>query len=343
MGIDSEYFHNIIDLLDCYSRMLVKDWGTQDSKAVQRDLAMSMAKLEITLPCYWNTQARHMPLCRFIWQLNEYGSFWAECMLAIESYHQHVGNCGRSKKNMMKSFANNYEVFDVKQTMWSADDEDEGKNDSAAAGSRYFKEPPGSMDSLTVSLGKRQALRSVDLSQLDYLKVVRLYHEGLDQEDGHPHLKCLLTKYLLEVDVESSRFYYVHEWKPKSTLSRAAMDLLKTIRATATTQVYSSLKFCTPFRPSFCTLFRLLFCTRFRPSFILYPFSSFSLYPVSFLFLYTVFRSIVLCFVTHRKSTEPGLGIVSLRPGITRTSLSATTPASQCSTTKKTQKMLNLR
>ena len=34
---------------------------------------------------------------------------------------------------MMKSFANNYEVFDVKQTMWSADDElHEGKNDSAA-------------------------------------------------------------------------------------------------------------------------------------------------------------------------------------------------------------------
>lgn len=294
MGIDSEYFHNFIDLLDCYSRMLVKDWGTQNSEAVQRDLALCMAELEYTLPCYWNTQARHMPLCRFIWQLNEYGSFWAICMLAIESYHQHVGICGRSKKSMMKSFANNYEVFDVKQTMWSADDElHEGKKDSAA-GSKYFKEP-GSMQSLTVSLGKRQALRPVDLSQLDYLKVVRLYHEGLDQEDGYPHLKGLLAKYLLEVDSQSSRFYYLHEWVPKPALSRAAMDLLKTIGATATTQVYT-MTFCTHFRPYFCTLFRPLFCTRFRPSFILCPFSSSNLYPVSSFFLYRF--SIVLCFVT---------------------------------------------
>ena len=154
-----------MDLLDCYSRLLVKDWAAQDSSAVKQDLALAMATLECSLPCYWNTQARHMPLCRFIPQLDTYGSFWAICMLAIESFHQHVGRCGRSKKSMMKSFANNYEVFDMKQTMWSADEAD--KNDSTA-GSRYFKEP-GSIESRTVSLGKRQAVHPVLLSQSDYL------------------------------------------------------------------------------------------------------------------------------------------------------------------------------
>ena len=259
----------LIDLLDCYSRLLVKDWTAQDSSAVKQDLALAMATLEYSLPCYWNTQTRHMPLCRFIPQLDNYGSFWAICMLAIESYHQHVGRCGRSKKNMMKSFANNYEVFDMKQTMWSADEE--GKNDSTAGhGSRYFKEP-GSIESRTVSLGKRQAVHPVQLSQSDYLKVVRLYHQVLELENSQQVLQGLLNRYLLEVEPQSSRFYYLQDWEPKATLSRAAMDLLKTIRTSATTQV--------------CLVQ------------VLYPFSSLFLYSVSSLLLYLVI--IVLHFVPY--------------------------------------------
>ena len=213
-----------------------------------------------------------MPLCRFIPQLDNYGSFWAICMLAIESYHQHVGRCGRSKKSMMKSFANNYEVFDLKQTTWSADN-----NDSGTAGSRYFREP-GSIESRTVTLGKRQAVHPVQLSQSDYLKVVRLYYQVLELENSQQLLQGLLNRYLLEVEPQSSRFFYLQDWAPKATLSRAAMDLLKTIRTSAATQVCLVQVLC-PFSSFFLYSVSSLFLYLVKLSFILYPISSFLLYP----------------------------------------------------------------
>ena len=240
-------------------------------------LVIDMANLEVLLPVFWNTQVRHMLLCRFIPQLDEYGSFWAIAMLVIECYHCLIKKLGRSRKNMMASIVNNYEIFDIRHTQWETQTGED--KELAELCTRYdmFPEKPDNMD---VSLGKRQKQTPVVLGQSDYFKIINLYQYPKDTV-----LSKLVIKYLsmLKKLSDSSPFVYLHNWVAKN-LTVAEKALQQQIA------MYSKMtKNHTKVRSFVCNLkyFRTIFVPfsyHFRTSFV----------PVSYQFWYCC-----KSFVTH--------------------------------------------
>lgn len=205
---DDEYHSGFLCLIDCLEKMKGKKWEEENSEAIQRDLVEAMALLECLLPTFWNTQTRHMMGCRFIKQLNLHGSFWAIAMLVIECYHILIKKCGRSRKNMLASIVNNYEIFDLKNTDWSVG-ENEPDPELQELTTRYDMFPEKPINKI-ISLGKRQALESVQLSESLYLKIMRLY-----KYPKGTVVSKLVTKYISAIE-KSKKFFFFHEWEPVS-------------------------------------------------------------------------------------------------------------------------------
>jgi hypothetical protein len=199
--------------------MLAKIWEEENAPAVQEELVATMAWLELMLPTDWNTQVRHMLLCRFVKQLNKFGSFWCQCMLSIESYHALVKGLGRSRKNLIVSFLNNYQIFDITSLEWRFDDENLAHVADHSALSRC---QPSDWNRRDVSLCPRQATRPTSLGDMSYMQIIRLYCQC------DPDFLEVVQEY--ERDIEASGFVYLDQWKPPvGTLLDCQLELLKDI------------------------------------------------------------------------------------------------------------------
>jgi hypothetical protein len=225
MHIDDEYHFLFLSLIDIMSKMKSKTWDKSKSGAVKKELVETSASLECLLPVFWNTQTRHMLICRFIPQLNEFGSFYAISMLTVECYHIHVKKCARGKKNVFQSVHNNYSLFDVVKTEWYQGPDNEEAKDYP---SKYdmFPDEPNNINNIEESLGKRQAAIEVFISEEDYVQILVAY------KVLGGTLKSLITKY--QVALRRKRFCYLHDWKPKyGVLTDAENRLKKKINAWA--------------------------------------------------------------------------------------------------------------
>jgi hypothetical protein len=218
---DDEYHDTFLGLINSMEKMKSKKWEEEDSPQVQEDVVKHNGMGEVLLPVYWNTQVRHMLVCRFVNQLDTYGSLWAIAMLVIECYHCLVKNLGRSRKSMMASIVNNYEIFDVRHTDWDVK-ERKIQGDLKELVTRYemYPEKP---ENKKVSIGKRQKLNKIVLSETDYLKIIRLYSESKNLT-----LANLVCKYLTAVEKNKRVFFYLHNWEARN-LTVAEKKLQETI------------------------------------------------------------------------------------------------------------------
>jgi hypothetical protein len=206
-------------MLDCMSKMLAKVWDSTKSHEVQAELVEAMANLEVLLPTDWNTQVRHMLVCRFIPQLDKWGSFWAQAMLTIESFHCLVKALGRSRKNLIVSFRNNYQIFDITSLEWRFEDEELANIANPSALSRC---QPIDYDDATVTLLSRQATPAISLGDTTYVRLVKLYGQ-ID-----PDFETMFEKY--ELAMASDDFTHLNNWRyPSALLTDAEKDTLKGI------------------------------------------------------------------------------------------------------------------
>ena len=196
------------------AKMKGKHWDKSEAPKLERKLIVAKALCELLLPVYWNTQVKHMLKCRFIPQLNKFGSFWAIAMLIVESYHILIKNCGRSRKNLMASVVKNYEIFDSIHTVWDVDN----KSVQEEIVTRYDMYPERPIDT-SVSLGTRQKKIPVEMGDTDYLKVMRLYtNKGSDVSTS------LLSKYVAAVE---NNFRRLPQWAPHAGVLTPAECKLK--------------------------------------------------------------------------------------------------------------------
>lgn len=75
-----------------------------------------MTELEIALPMYWNTLAKHLVPCRLFEQMELWGRMWAHNMMVFERMHVLLKGMVRSGKNMTASVANTYGMYCVSQS-----------------------------------------------------------------------------------------------------------------------------------------------------------------------------------------------------------------------------------
>ena len=187
------------------SKMQAKIWDRTTSPEVQEELVKSMAMLECLLPTDWNTQCRHMLTCKFVEQLDEWGSFWATNMLVIEVYHTLVKSLGRSRKNLLISFANNYHLFDTSATQWRfIEDEIAHK----AVPSNLSLCQPTDYNDVTVSLLPRQAVTDIALGDNTYMLMLKLYIQFREE------FESLFDKYKEYIEDTSNEFVHLDKWDP---------------------------------------------------------------------------------------------------------------------------------
>ena len=206
MDIHDDYHFPFLDLIEVMAAMKSKKWDKTKAPAVFKKLVKASAKLECTLPVYWSTQVRHMLICRFIPQLNQWGSFWVIAMLVVECYHLHIKRCGDSRKNIMKSVVNNYEVFDILHTEWK---DEKHPHTTVAYPSRYDMQPEEPIN-IEESLGKRQKQVAIYPSEADYRSILLAYKTP----PGTP-TSSLIAKWAYAT---LRKFCYLHEWNPAASV-----------------------------------------------------------------------------------------------------------------------------
>ena len=219
MNIDDEYHFLFLSLIDIMAKMKSKKWDKSKSVAVKKELVETSANLECLMPVSWNTQTRHMLICRFISQLNEYGSFYAISMLAVECYHIHVKKCAMGRKNVFQSVFNHHQLFDVINTEWFQADRDKSRDYP----SKYdvFPDDPNNINNTAESLGKRQATEMVYTSEKDHVLILAAFKilGGV--------IERLIDKYQIAV---TRRFCYLQDWKPKvGVLTACEIEIKKQI------------------------------------------------------------------------------------------------------------------
>jgi hypothetical protein len=300
MDIHDDYHYPFLDLIEVMAAMKSKNWDKTKAPALFKKLVQASAKLECTLPVYWNTLVRHMLICRFIPQLNQYGSFWVIAMLVVECYHIHIKRCGSSRKNIMKSVVNNYEIFDILQTEWKEDKIKGNELKEASYPSRYDMQPEQPIN-IEESLGKRQKQVQIYPSEADYRSILLAYKIP----PGTP-TSSLIAKW---ASATLRKFCYLHEWDPAASVLSVAERKMKALigafsrarhhkTVVRTFFVLSSYFLRTLYRTTVvCTLFVL--CSYFFRTFF-----------VLFSYFFRTFRSyhslLSVCFV--QKITRAHLG-----------------------------------
>ena len=267
MGIRDDYHYEFLSLIEVMAAMKSKTWDKTKAPQLFEKLIKAAGKLECILPVYWSTQVRHMLICRFIPQLNKWGSFWVIAMLVVECYHLHIKRCGDSRKNIMRSVATNYEVFDILQTEWKASVSEDTTYAPSTYPSRYDMQPEEPIN-IEESLGKRQAQVAVYASEADYRSILLAY-----KVTGGPVVKTLIAKWALAT---SKRFCFLHEWQPPTSVHLTAAEenmkdaisrFSKTSHHTAMVRTFF-VRFSYLFRSFSCVLFSYFF----RTSFVLFSF-----------------------------------------------------------------------
>jgi hypothetical protein len=203
-----DYHPHFLTMIDTMFKMKAKIWDKAKAAEVQKKLVTAAANLEIRLPVYWNNQCRHMLICRFVKQLNDFGSFWAQAMLVIEMYHCLVKSCGRSNKNFIASFLNNYSLFDVTQLEWRFEiDALPGVTDPntlAECMPRDYTDLDETIDEID-----HQKRSAATLGDKTYLQILKLY----GQHDLV--LSSLVEKYAK--DATGVNFVHLDKWNSKGT------------------------------------------------------------------------------------------------------------------------------
>lgn len=219
--VTEEYKLHFLAMIECMQDMQMKVWDRTAAPTIQAKLKQAMANLEILLPHYWNTQVRHMLLCRFLRQLNKWGSFWSQSLLVIEMYHMLIKACGRSRKNLLVSFLNNYQLFDVSQLEWRFDDQDLAHIAVPSSLSRCLPKDHDQSEDNVIDLGRRKVVK-IDLGDTTYMRILEMYGQYNNE------LNLLVQKFREHCD--DHEFIHLDKWEAsKGTLTKKEIKLQKTI------------------------------------------------------------------------------------------------------------------
>lgn len=91
-----------------------------DLADLEKRMTTVLALLEVALPLYWNTSTRHY-LLHVADSIRQLGHFWAISMLGLERLHVLIKTLSKGRKDVMKSFQNQYELFFTSQVEWRHD------------------------------------------------------------------------------------------------------------------------------------------------------------------------------------------------------------------------------
>jgi len=100
LDLGKEYKTRFISLLECLESMQAKKHTDASLDALETRLAKTLQDLEVLMPMFWNTIARHIltHLCDFI---RRCGPFKAHNMLCFERWHVTFKNLCRGRKNIL--------------------------------------------------------------------------------------------------------------------------------------------------------------------------------------------------------------------------------------------------
>lgn len=110
-----------------------------------------LALLEVALPLYWNTSTRHY-LLHIADSITKMGHLWAFSMLGVERLHVLIKHLSKGRKNIMKSFPKNYNLFSTSQICWRHDPEHQWSNKGDGS-SLHSKQAVPSQNQTVCALG----------------------------------------------------------------------------------------------------------------------------------------------------------------------------------------------
>jgi hypothetical protein len=181
-----------------------------------------MTELEIALPMYWNTLAKHLIPCRLYEQMDLWGRMWAHNMLVFERMHVLLKGMVRSGKNMTASVAHTYGMYSVSQSKQRFNSEVSWANE-AKSSSLSCRPLVGPECRNTIPLGIKSA-RTIRLPDRVYAQLLNLWGTR------NPAFLALKIKYLKScVNNQTSiqqDLCNMHTWKP-SGLSEQSYKLLQ--------------------------------------------------------------------------------------------------------------------
>ena len=181
-----------------------------------------MAELEMALPMYWNTLAKHLLYCRLPKQMELWGRMWAHNMLVFERMHVLLKGMVRSGKNMAASVANSYGAYCVSQSKNRFNKDLEWANDAKMSSLSCRPEINPSKGIVTPQGIKCD--KKTLLSDLQYAQLITLWGTKV------PGFKSLITRYLSscgsDADTREGFLCNMHTWKPQ-TISESNAKMLK--------------------------------------------------------------------------------------------------------------------
>jgi hypothetical protein len=126
---------------------------------LEKRMTTVLALLEVALPLYWNTSTRHY-LLHVADSIRRLGHFWAISMLGVERLHVLIKTLSKGRKNVMKSFQNQYELFFTSQVEWRQDKQHVWS--SRGRGSSLAEKMPVPAPDKVIELKGRQRRRKAD-------------------------------------------------------------------------------------------------------------------------------------------------------------------------------------
>ena len=186
-----------------------------------------MTELEILLPMYWNTLAKHLIPCRLYEQTKLWGRMWAHNMLVFERMHVLLKGMVRSGKNMTASVSNTYGMYSVSQNKHRFDPNqvwaNEAKSSSLSCRPLVYPEQREA-----VPLGIKSAKQNTLPSHL-YAQLLSLW------ATKKPMFNRLLLRYLNDCarngKTKEENLFEMHTWAP-DRMSGDQKQLLKLNRRT---------------------------------------------------------------------------------------------------------------
>jgi hypothetical protein len=170
-----------------------------------------------------------MMKCRFIVQLNLFGSFWAIIMLSIESYHMLMKALGRSRKNLIACILNNYSIFSLDQLDWQFTSE----YATPPVSSSVSLFVPRSFDVTSeVTFAPRSKKTQVHLPDEIYRQILEL-----DAANDH-RFRAIVNSYIdyvVRTERQNGTVMYLNEWVT-TPACRQSNELLKLQAARTSSQ-----------------------------------------------------------------------------------------------------------
>ena len=126
---------------------------------LEKRMTTVLALLEVALPLYWNTSTRHY-LLHVADSIRRLGHFWGISMLGVERLHVLIKHLSKGRKNIMKSFQNQYELFFTSQVEWRHDPNHNWSSRGRRASSLAEKMPVPAANKVIELKGKQRRSRA---------------------------------------------------------------------------------------------------------------------------------------------------------------------------------------